>query len=140
MKFQDITLRPRLVRGIKTMGKETQPFPVFGMQKERKYFPGGRENRGEIGSFPSSRESFSLLVFLHLLHQFNIYCITFTTKIIIFEIININLVYYIIIFDSFPQCYQTLERKGSGNFSFPFLWKKKGIDFLSFPFREPNEA
>ena len=91
-----------MVRGIEVMGKETQSFPMFGMPKERKYFLGGRENRGEIGSFPPPRESLSPLIFLHLLHQFNIYCITFTTKIIIFEIININLVYYIIIFDSFP--------------------------------------
>ena len=44
-----------MVRGIEVMGKETQSFPVFGMQKERKYFPGGRENMGEIGSFPTPR-------------------------------------------------------------------------------------
>ena len=92
------TLGPRLVRGIEAMGKETQSFSVFGMQKERKYFPGGRENKGEIGSFPIPRESLSLLIFLHLLHQFNINYITFTTKRIIFEIRNINFVYYIIIF------------------------------------------
>jgi hypothetical protein len=30
------------------MKKESKSFLVFGMQKERKYFPERRENRGEI--------------------------------------------------------------------------------------------
>lgn len=45
-------LRPRLDRGIEIMGKESQFFLMFGMQKKNKYFPEGRKNKGKIGLFP----------------------------------------------------------------------------------------
>lgn len=47
-----VSVPPRLLCGIENMAKETQYFIVFGMQNERKYFVGERENRREIGYFP----------------------------------------------------------------------------------------
>lgn len=45
---QTLAIRTRLVCGIEVLGKETQFFPMFGMQKERKQFPEEKENRVKL--------------------------------------------------------------------------------------------
>ena len=68
------------------------------------------------------RESISLLTFLHLMHQFSINYIIFVTKIIIYEIININFFYKLLKGKLNRNLVSHVYEKRKELVSFPFLF------------------